>query len=574
MRRTFISIIIFSCLGVSGLFSQGGGISEEVKKNIKKRVENGNNTGIVVGLITPKGTEYYSYGVKSLESLEPVNEHTVFEIGSISKTFTAILLADRVKKGELALDTPLQKLLPSGISSPEINGASIKLYHLSNHTSSLPGMPSNITNYNPENPYATYSEEQLYAFLNSYQLTRDIGSKFEYSNYATGLLGYVLAATKQTTYDQLMQDVIAKPLGMQHTKISLTSEMNKNLAKGHSKGIEVSNWDFPTLAGAGAIRSTVVDILKYIKANIGNEKTELYSAMQLSHQETHTRKDKMKIGLGWIISRQNGKELIWHNGGTGGYSSFTGFIKGENRGVIVLTNSNTSVDDIGMHLLQSTVPLSDPKPIIPLRLKKIFEDESVESAVQTYWKLNKNQANEYTFKEEELNSLGYFFLRKGDTKKALAVFKINVQSYPHSSNTYDSYGEAFLKNKDHEHAIKNYIKAVELNPGNTHAIDILKGLGVSTEDLTKKVVIENSILNTYVGAYKFNSDVTITIRNNNGQMTLQLTGQDEFPIYSKSENEFYLTVVQASVTFNKNKEGIVESLTLFEGGMNTTFNKN
>jgi serine-type D-Ala-D-Ala carboxypeptidase/endopeptidase len=204
----------------TGFFSACYGqtaISDEVKTNIKSRVDIGVNTGIVIGIINAYQTQYYSYGVKSMKTNEPVDEHSIFEIGSISKTFTGILLADMVIKKEVKLNDPLQKYLPEGTTAPSQNGESIKLVHLSNHTSSLPRLPNNFTPVNQANPYADYSEKLLYEFLNSYQLKRDIGSQYEYSNYAAGLLGHIMANKRGMNYEELMIDVIAKPLGLKNT---------------------------------------------------------------------------------------------------------------------------------------------------------------------------------------------------------------------------------------------------------------------------------------------------------------------------------------------------------------------
>jgi len=327
-----LKYIVAFCVLVVGINpiceAQETTISEEVKENIISRVENEINTGIVVGVITSDGTTFYSYGVKSLKSKEVVDENSVFEIGSISKTFTGILLADMVIKGELNLDDPLQNLLPDGITAPTRNGKSIKLFHLSNHTSSLPRLPDNMTPANPANPYADYSEKQLYDFLNGYELTRDIGSKYEYSNYAAGLLGHVLTSKRKLTYEELMVEVIAKPLGMENTRVVFTSQMKENLAMGHSNGVEVENWNLTTLAGAGAIRSTADDMLKYLAANMGIEKSSLYSAMQLSHKNSRSEGSNPIVGLGWHTMVREELEIVWHNGGTGGYRTFAGFVKG------------------------------------------------------------------------------------------------------------------------------------------------------------------------------------------------------------------------------------------------------
>jgi len=188
-------------------------ITNEVTSNIRLRVDNGTNTGIVVGIIDADGPHYYSFGVKSLKSNEAVDEYSVFEIGSISKTFTGIILADMVLNDEMNLDDPLQKYLPEGITAPTRNGESIKLVQMANHTSSLPRMPDNFKPANPANPFADYSEKQLYDFLDNYELTRDIGSQYEYSNYAAGLLGHIMATMRGVTYEELMIDVIAGAIG-------------------------------------------------------------------------------------------------------------------------------------------------------------------------------------------------------------------------------------------------------------------------------------------------------------------------------------------------------------------------
>lgn len=271
-------------------------LSQEVKDNIKLRVDSGMKPGIVVGIIDTDGTHYYSYGVRVLNGKQPVNEHSVFEIGSITKTFTGIILADMVIKGKMNLDDPLQKYLPEGITAPKRNGGSIKLIHLSNHTSSLPRMPNNFNPANPANPYADYSERQLFDFLKTHELPRDIGSQYEYSNYAVGLLGYIMATQQRMTYEELMVKIIAKPLDLEDTRIAFTTKMKSNLAMGHHERVQVENWDLPTLAGAGAIRSTAVDMVKYLAANMGKRKSKLYPAMQLAHKNSRTAGSTPVVG--------------------------------------------------------------------------------------------------------------------------------------------------------------------------------------------------------------------------------------------------------------------------------------
>lgn len=550
-------------------------LSDEISNNIELRIENGTNTGIVVGIIDANGPDYYGYGVKSLKIKEAVDKNSIFEIGSISKVFTGILLADMVLKNKLKLNDPLQKYLPEEITAPTRNGESIKLVNMANHTSSLPRMPSNFNPADPANPFADYSEKQLFEFLENYELTRDIGSQYEYSNYAMGLLGHILAFKNNMTYEQLLTKVIINPLGLEDTGITLTPAMEKNLAMGHSGGVEVESWTWeePTLAGAGAIRSNAVDMLKFLAGNMGIKKNELYPAMQLAHKNSRKEGKEPIVGLGWHTMVFDDIEIVWHNGGTGGYRTFAGFIKGGNKGVVVLSNSNAGVDDIGIHILHPESPLNEIKPSIATRIQKIIDVEGLEAGLKTYSDLKKNKATEFDFGENELNRLGYHYLRGKEMEKALAVFKLNTEIYSNSSNVYDSYGEAFKENDDKEKAIENYSKSVELNPANQNAIEILKEFGVNASDFIKEIIVDEKVLETYVGKYELAPNFILTVSRDGAQLKAQATGQPEFPVFPKSENEFYLKVVEAQLTFNKNEAGTVESVTLYQGGQEITGKK-
>ncbi len=548
-------------------------ISDELKENIQLRIDNGINVGIVIGILENGVPHFYSYGLKSLKTQDPVDELSVFEIGSISKTFTGIILADLTIKNLVKLDDPLQNYLPDGITAPTKNGESIKLVHLANHTSSLPRLPANFNPSNMANPYADYTDEQLYEFLNSCELVRDIGSQYEYSNYAMGLLGHVLASNRAMTYEDLMIQTIAKPLGMQNTRITFTPQMKSNLALGHSGRREVENWDIPTLAGAGAIRSTAVDMLKYLAANQGVQESHLYPSMQLSHQNSRVEGSSPLVGLGWHTMVFNDMEVIWHNGGTGGYRTFAGFVKGGNKAVVVLSNSDASVDDIGTHLLNQAIPLQEIKPAIAIKIKDIINNEGIETAVKAYWDLKNNHEDEYEFSENQLNDLGYEFLNQDELDKAIAVFKINIQAYPEESNVFDSMGEAFMKNGENDKAIEHYKKSIELNPGNQNGIDKLKELGVNIEDLVEKVKVDRDLLEQYIGQYELVPGFVLTISLDGDQLQAQATGQPTVPVFARSENVFYYKVVEAELTFNKNDSGSIESVTLFQGGQKMTGKK-
>ncbi len=324
-------------------------------------------TGIVVGLLDATSTRrIVAIGVDSTR---------VFEIGSITKAFTTSLLQDMVERGEVRLDDPVTKFLPRSVRMPARNGRQITLLDLATQVSGLPRMPSNFAPRDQANPYADYSVQQMYAFLSSYELTRDVGADYEYSNLGMGLLGHVLALKAGSSYEDLVRRRILGPLGMRETAITLTPALRARLAPGHDAGgAVVPNWDLPTLAGAGALRSTAPDMLTFLAANLDSAATPLSRTLRKTHGGRHaTNNAALQVGLGWhILSRPVGK-IVWHNGGTGGYRSFIGFDPARRLGVVVLSNADASVDDFGFHVLDETFPLQPPPP----RRTEVAIDSSV-----------------------------------------------------------------------------------------------------------------------------------------------------------------------------------------------------
>jgi CubicO group peptidase (beta-lactamase class C family) len=327
----------------------------DIKQILENRVDRRKSSpGIVVGIIDKDGPKIYSHGKFDADSTNLVTGDTVFEIGSISKAFTGMLLAQAIQSGDVDLDDRAAKYLPASVKLPSRDGKEITLRHLTTHTSGLPRLPGNLTPQDSENPYADYTVDQLYAYLSKCKLNSIPGEEYAYSNLGAGLLGHILALRAGTNYEALVRRDICEPLGMSDTRISLTTEMNARLAPGHNpKGKRVKNWDIPTLAGAGALRSTANDMLKLLAANIGLSNTNLLPALEKSHVSRHDAGGpRMEIGFGWHIKLDWGARYIWHNGGTGGYHSFAGFDKKQQRGVVVLANSENDTDDIGFNVLR------------------------------------------------------------------------------------------------------------------------------------------------------------------------------------------------------------------------------
>lgn len=317
--------------------------------------------GIVVGLLDASGqTRIIAVGVPP---------DRVFEIGSITKVFTGSVLADMVSRGEVRLEDPVATFLPATVTIPSRNGRQITLLDLATQTSGLPRLPGNLAPRDSSNPYADYTVRQLYDFLSGYTLPRDVGATYEYSNLGLGLLGHALALKAGMSYEELVRRRILVPLGMRETAITLTPALRARLAPGHDAGGEpVPNWDLPTLAGAGALRSTARDMLIFLAANIDSTKAPLSRALR----QAHTPRRGI-VGLGWHIVSRPAATVVWHNGGTGGYRSYTGFDPARRIGVVVLSNVNRSVDDIGVHLLDSSFALQRP----PRRRVEVAVDSMV-----------------------------------------------------------------------------------------------------------------------------------------------------------------------------------------------------
>jgi serine-type D-Ala-D-Ala carboxypeptidase/endopeptidase len=339
----------------------------EIRKILADRIGTENNgAGIVVGIVDANGRRIVAYGSLAKNDNRKLDGDSVFEIGSMTKVFTSLVLMNMVRRGEVALDDPISKYLPANVRVPERNGRKITLADLSTQSSGLPRLPNNLTPKDKNNPYADYTVQQMYDFLSGYTLTRDIGSQYEYSNLGVGLLGHVLALRAGTSYEALVRSRVCDPLGMKDTSITLTPGMKARLAIGHSSGLAtVENWDLPTLAGAGALRSTANDMLTFLAANLGFVKTPLAQDMA---REVSVRRPAgapgMEIAYGWHIQTKDGNSIIWHNGGTGGYRTYMGYDPKTRVGVVVLANISTPAgpDDIGRYLLDPSYPLLKVAP--------------------------------------------------------------------------------------------------------------------------------------------------------------------------------------------------------------------
>lgn len=341
-----------------------GDLVEKITQVVGPFVKDEWAVGAVVAVVRPEGTTIRGFGkARSGQSNAP-DENTLFEIGSVSKTFTAVLLADLVREKKVRLDEPIANLLPKSVTIPKGKDRAITLQDIATHFSGLPRMPNNFAPKDPRNPYADYDEDRLFRFLAGHRLAHQPGARFEYSNLAMGLLGVALAKRTEKTFEQLLQERILKPLQMESTAIALTPALRGRLAEGFTADAQPSaNWDIPTLAGAGGIRSTARDMARYVSAHLGKGPNHLVNACGTTHTQRAKVGPNTGIGLAWF--RQSERDILFHNGMTGGYASYCGLDTKNRIGVIVLTNTaGGTADRIGFWL-QDFLRGANPAPIAP-----------------------------------------------------------------------------------------------------------------------------------------------------------------------------------------------------------------
>jgi CubicO group peptidase (beta-lactamase class C family) len=322
---------------------------------VRPYIQMKHTAGICIAFIKDGKTTTYSYGeVKKGENQLPDADKTFFEIGSISKTFTGILLADEVIKGKMSFDDPINKYLPDSIGKMSYMDVPITLKTLSNHSSGFPRLPMNLYKKGDDanNPYQNYDAGRLFSYLKTFKPYREVGVNYEYSNFAVGLLGTILAQQNQLSYEELLLQKICKPLNLRNTKISLDTTDKNNFAQGFDeKGKATSAWDLNTLAGAGGIRSTTNDMAKFVEANMTKAPKQIQEAIELS-QKVSFESGQNIVGLGWHIAKRKERTIYQHSGGTGGFRTFVGFDKERQIGVVVLSNSAEEVAMIGMGMFK------------------------------------------------------------------------------------------------------------------------------------------------------------------------------------------------------------------------------
>ncbi|MCX2480450.1 serine hydrolase [Pedobacter sp. MC2016-15] len=310
-----------------------------------------NNSSLSIGIVDGDVSSTYFYGETKKESGKVPDEKSLYEIGSISKTFTAFLLAHAVNEKKIVLTDDIRKYLPGEYPGLQYKGTPIRIVNLANHTSGLPRLPTDFDTspgFNAEDPYKHYTKEMMYQYLKSFKPDTAAGRRTEYSNFGYAVLGKILENIYQKPLEELVKQTITGPLKMSSTNFKIAESEMALMTIGYSEtsGKPVPYWQLGAFNAAGGLNSNIHDMLLYLKANMANVNPDFI----LSHTETNRQTDQ-STALAWVLSPFRGKTVIWHNGGTAGFSSWCGYIKDKKLGVVILSNSGDEVNDIALELL-------------------------------------------------------------------------------------------------------------------------------------------------------------------------------------------------------------------------------
>jgi len=515
-------------------------LPERVNHSIQRRLADGDFPALVITVVDSGQSATYSFG--KLDNGSTPDANTVFEIGSITKTFTALLLAEEATANTLKLDANLATLLPR-VTIPSRAGKAITLEQLATQHSGLPRLPTNLRPRDPNDPYADYDGDKLKAFLANYALEREPGSVYEYSNLGVGLLGFALAEHAHTTYATLLQDKIFGPIGMRSSAITPTDAMREHFAMPHDEGGKpTSNWHFEALAAAGGINSTAADMLRYLSANMGLLNTPLYPAMELAHAPRADAAENERIGLAWMIRHDASTDVVWHNGMTGGYASFIGFTRDRRHGVVVLTNAQQSVDDLGFATLIADAPLR------PVHQNISLATSTLDQYIGRY-------------------QLGPQFV--------LRVFRIDAQLYGQA--TGQRAFPIFAVDQDEFYAKVGDIRVSFQRDasGNVGSLVMHQGgdrIAPRLSDAGERggyvaLPLDATTLAGYVGHYRLTPTAIFELTLKDGQLLARLGAQSGLPIYAAAKGEFFYIEVDAQITFECDPAGKVVALVLHQGGM-------
>jgi CubicO group peptidase (beta-lactamase class C family) len=329
------------------------------------------SVGMAVGLSTSIGRRFVTYGRAAVGG-DPVTPDSVFELGSITKVFTALLLAEAVRRGEAdTFDDPAASYLPDGLKALDWPGRPVTLADLATHTSGLPNLLVAAAGAPPLTMMESYSAApaDLYRFLSTYEQTQEPGRQFLYSSLGMTLLGHILAVRAGMGYEDLVRQRILRPLQMASTGGPMADLAP--LATGHDPDLRpVPHW--PELSGSGGLLSSARDLTVFVEAAADDSRSELAASFTaLRSIQRPTIDPRLRQALGWAVFTENGRTIFEHSGTMEGFAAYIANDPERRIGVVVLSNARAENVDIGRHLLDAAFPLKTIRRAIPVDVSRL-----------------------------------------------------------------------------------------------------------------------------------------------------------------------------------------------------------
>ena len=545
MKRRALLVV----LAYTASLNAGTLLPERVYKAAAERVAAGEYPALVIGYIEDDKSEVATFG--RLDDGHPPRSDTVFELASVTKTFTATLLAQMVVSGKLTLDTPVANLLPD-FKIPSRGGRPITLEELATHTSGLPRVPTNVAD--PSNAATTFDAAHLQAFLASVDLGSDPGTRFEYSNLGGGLLGFALARNAHMTYADLVATRILRPLGMAQAGVVLAEDQRAHLGLPHQPNgspLPLKDWRDDALAGAGGLHASADDMLRWLRANMRLQPEALAAAMRLAQAQRREIDRNTRIGLAWFIDTSVTPNVIMHDGGSTGEASFVGFTSDRRRGVVVLTNIDNNVIELGLAALNDLSPLrtaGSPKPA-----KYIEPDAAtLDEYVGTY----------------EVHQGGQVRLYRKDNRLFAESIGTGHDPYVLSATSKDEFATNVAnRSLSIERDALGNVKGVVIHLDGIDRFAPRVAETAAAKLPPNAVQLDPHLLDSYVGRYTLAPEWTMDITRRGDRLYAQLTGQQAYPLYASAEDKFFYEAVDARVEFERDAAGHVVALVLHQHGM-------
>jgi len=513
----------------------------ELHAALEQRFKGDRSGACIAAAVIENGTEARAYFCAGAKSEGSIDDRTAFEIGSITKTMTAALLAEIIGRGEIALDDPLAKLLPPGTNVPSFNGTPVTVGNIVTHTSGLPSFPWRTSDLS--NPYARLTEVDLLDTLAKTQLKHAPGSQREYSNFAVMVLSYALAKHSGSDFETLLRERLLSPLGMEGAYI-VTRPPIVRLAQGHfSNGRPTGPWDVQVnLAGAGGVRATLPDMVRYLEGQLGTRDSPITPILAQT-QKLVSSIDGQATGMAWEIwSTENGRTLVMHPGGTGGFSAFFAFDRAAKHGVVLL--SDTALTEVGglrrlgMHLLDGSLPAGTPRTVATADVKLI------DALVGRY---------RLPF------GLGVELRRKGNK------LTIQADGQPEFEMEYDSAGEFFPLEFDAVLRPRRKAGTYTFTWFQLGGIFPAERLGAAAPVAVRPALTEAQ-LKEVEGHYSFSQTLGLRVYASGLKLMVQGTGQAPQEAAPYSKDVFVTEPIGAEIAFERDASGTVIALMLSQRG--------